>query len=894
MEANYTIMGNAGRQTLDATLHSICKTARIVTEADWVIIYPLKPGASAYEFEIENISYDGRLKHPIMEIIKERPRQKGVSAHISRSGVLAIPDVTKDSVKIGKTKLSDHHFIQREGVQALIGVPIRDVHTAESLGVLYLDYRAPRNFSELDIRNAFSFSNLAAIAISNSRQFEKERQSAFQSRQREREISHRMLEEALASDTDTKVIKAVLSNIHEALGLPKENLALILNEWQSASLNDEPCAVFVAHKLNANGELTKKIDVLNKITIKTVIHQKKTRRLSNQRGVYVPIKLADSVIGMFWAETRTGTLSADQIDILERLASVAALALDNIHQQEHLHSVLRVAQAVSEPTNLQATLRTVAETVRQVSPDLSALTLWHKNSESGALQLVESFGLHLGKKVRRIRMENEQGHRNIVQIVMDSPKPIWAEQIAEHSNLIGRFVKDEKIVSVAAFPLRADNEVIGAMFFNYRNHHYFSTEEETIFTILAEIVAASIRDATRLELEQKQQERLSAALNAAEALGTVLDLEELFKDILTKLHEFFKETTLCVLTYDEDNNALVFAPATLEFYSVDNPTFAKQRSFPLDGKSIACRVACRTLVTKQVETENVLDVNSDPDYLPLNLGMQSELCITLVGNDQKLLGVLALERAGEQGFNNDDVRLVQSIARHISIAIERTRQSEQLEFKSTVAAAYAWAADIAHDINREVGQIRSWAYLAKEESHDVEKVQEYADKIEKSASILSSAGPWSTPVETTLLLDNTLQEYIKSYARQRNIAVEFDLNCNDVEVKLNPVALQRVFRQLVRNAAQAMEMTEDKKILVSSHVLEGNKAEIQFQDFGPGVDENIRLSLFQRSVTTKGDVGGYGLLNTRQMVEEMGGQIRLLPSEQGRGALFSIKLPTVG
>ena len=129
---------------------------------------------------------------------------------------------------------------------------------------------------------------------------------------------------------------------------------------------------------------------------------------------------------------------------------------------------------------------------------------------------------------------------------------------------------------------------------------------------------------------------------------------------------------------------------------------------------------------------------------------------------------------------------------------------------------------------------------------------------------------------------------------EESLAVEFDLNCGDVEVKLNPIALQRVFRQLVRNAAQAMEATEEKKIIVSSHLLEGNKAEIQFQDLGPGVDENIRLSLFQRSVTTKGDVGGYGLLNTRQMIEEMGGQIRLLPSEQDQGALFSIRLPTVG
>ena len=144
-----------------------------------------------------------------------------------------------------------------------------------------------------------------------------------------------MLEEALVSDTEAKVIKALLSNIHEALELPRDNLALILNEWQSASLNDEPYAIFVAHKLNVSGELTNKIKALSKITIKTVIHAKKTRRLPKQHSVYVPVKLADSVIGMFLAEAKLGTLSVDQIDILERFAPVAALALDNIRRQEH-------------------------------------------------------------------------------------------------------------------------------------------------------------------------------------------------------------------------------------------------------------------------------------------------------------------------------------------------------------------------------------------------------------------------------------------------------------------------------------------------------------------------------------------------------------------------------
>lgn len=67
--------------------------------------------------------------------------------------------------------------------------------------------------------------------------------------------------------------------------------------------------------------------------------------------------------------------------------------------------------------------------------------------------------------------------------------------------------------------------------------------------------------------------------------------------------------------------------------------------------------------------------------------------------------------------------------------------------------------------------------------------------------------------------------------------------------------------------------------------------EVLIQDFGPGVSEKIRQALFKTNITTQKTNGGYGLLLSRQLVEEMGGSIRLLPKVAGKGAVFSIKLP---
>jgi signal transduction histidine kinase len=89
-----------------------------------------------------------------------------------------------------------------------------------------------------------------------------------------------------------------------------------------------------------------------------------------------------------------------------------------------------------------------------------------------------------------------------------------------------------------------------------------------------------------------------------------------------------------------------------------------------------------------------------------------------------------------------------------------------------------------------------------------------------------------------------------------------------------------------------MSKLPEKKILIRTKPIDSTWVEIQFQDFGPGMSAAIRTSILQRQITTKGQ-GGFGLLLTRQMIENMGGKIRLLSSDPESGTTFSIKLPKV-
>ena len=198
---------------------------------------------------------------------------------------------------------------------------------------------------------------------------------------------------------------------------------------------------------------------------------------------------------------------------------------------------------------------------------------------------------------------------SVVWKTMQATRPIWATFAEQDPVLRGRFIEAESIVSTAAFPLRAGNDTVGAMFFNYREEHQFSGEEETLFPTLAAIVAASVRDASHLEQERKHRQRLDAALAITQAVGAELELYETLRRIMAKLSALFKNTHPCVLIYQVDEQILEFQPASLEFYRSDNPAYTGLQRLAVDGPSLASRAARLSLKTGQVEVVKVDDVN---------------------------------------------------------------------------------------------------------------------------------------------------------------------------------------------------------------------------------------------------------------------------------------------
>lgn len=107
----------------------------------------------------------------------------------------------------------------------------------------------------------------------------------------------------------------------------------------------------------------------------------------------------------------------------------------------------------------------------------------------------------------------------------------------------------------------------------------------------------------------------------------------------------------------------------------------------------------------------------------------------------------------------------------------------------------------------------------------------------------------------------------------------------------DPVRLRQVFINLIKNAQEAINDTEDGQInITAAYLHDKHSIEIAIADNGPGVDNSKIEHIFEPYVTSKAKGTGLGLAIVKKIIEEHAGTILVMPM-QPQGAKFIIHLP---
>ncbi|HUN44866.1 MAG TPA: ATP-binding protein, partial [Stellaceae bacterium] len=109
-------------------------------------------------------------------------------------------------------------------------------------------------------------------------------------------------------------------------------------------------------------------------------------------------------------------------------------------------------------------------------------------------------------------------------------------------------------------------------------------------------------------------------------------------------------------------------------------------------------------------------------------------------------------------------------------------------------------------------------------------------------------------------------------------------------VLIDPVQIQQVLVNLIRNAVDAMEISKRHHLAIAARVVDGGMVEVSVADSGLGLAEEVASRLFQPFTTTKVGGMGVGLSICRTIVQAHGGSIWTEANPEG-GTIFRFTIP---
>ena len=138
-------------------------------------------------------------------------------------------------------------------------------------------------------------------------------------------------------------------------------------------------------------------------------------------------------------------------------------------------------------------------------------------------------------------------------------------------------------------------------------------------------------------------------------------------------------------------------------------------------------------------------------------------------------------------------------------------------------------------------------------------------------------------------------DLVNSELLHLEINVELELTEGMPDVMVDPVQIQQVILNLVRNSMEAIESHADdvRSIAIATLIDRPGRIKVTVTDSGPGLAPEIAEKIFDAFLSTKSEGMGIGLSICKSIVDAHGGEL-ITKQKPGRGATFSFVLPTAG
>ena len=233
------------------------------------------------------------------------------------------------------------------------------------------------------------------------------------------------------------------------------------------------------------------------------------------------------------------------------------------------------------------------------------------------------------------------------------------------------------------------------------------------------------------------------------------------------------------------------------------------------------------------------------------------------------------------------------------------QQQEKLQATARLVTMGELASTLAHELNQPLAAISSYnagcLNLLESGRGDPEALRGALEKLGVQAQragriirhvhdFVRKREPRLGPCDLAEVIDDATG-FIEHLARKRNVRIKREIPGWRPMLLADPVMLEQVLLNLMRNAIEAMARTPQERRLLTVRLIQGEReVEVRVIDRGSGIDESTRERLFTPFFSTRPDGMGMGLNICRSIVEFHNGRLWFEDNPEG-GSVFLFTLP---
>lgn len=632
----------------------------------------------------------GKKKSPTPSAI----RQDGYSMKIMHSSQpLYIEDANAKHLNVNPT------FVAR-GFCAAVGLPV--LLYGETIGVVWIYYDQPTNFSSSEIEDYQVYVNNSALAYDRAQRItdlDKLRKSA------------EILTQSIGILDTAKAIVAqatILLDGHSAAlwaydhrtkkFIPDESVAYnIPNELWKSFKSSEPKPDQTTYTVLDKGyiEVFYIMDPEYIFLTESTHHHLTKAGVSSMQGVTLTI--GEEKLGVLYInQQQPGSFSKRQEELTKTFAQQAALALKNARLMEQANKAREAARVVASKIitlddSLDDTLDSVVNGIQEAMR-CDAVTLFSYREDVNEFIYPPKM---VGVNKPQLALQLDYVAQNsIVFDILQRNKPLVVDDTTTHPAFHNkRFTRDENIKSCAAFPLRVGTARVGALFANYRSPHRFQSEELLDIELLANEAAVAIHNAHLLAQAQRQTQTLASIHKVAHAVTTSIDLDDILQVIVEETHRLFaiesrelNHVSIWLIENEFDVRVVSEPPVS----DPVSPLYSRKTLTNWADGISGNRIGITGRVLRDGKPAIVNDVSCNADYVASDQATKSELAVPII-YDGDMVGAINVEGSQQDMFTERDVDLLTMMAEQTAVALSHLQSVNTLH---NVAARLAGSLDL--------------------------------------------------------------------------------------------------------------------------------------------------------------------------------------------------------